>query len=343
MQGSTALVRAVFNAETRGALRELLEGRLWVEHAEGGREFRARTHLSDNQLIVEIREPLFSSFLPCVPAALKQLVKLGQQLARPEDLAERIAINAKEDPVPGVRIANLITLASEFPTHAATRPAQQQALADPAAEVRLRAAITLGPDGRSILLELAQRHDTPENIAVRAIAALGTDFPPDRLLSLLREAAGAGRMSVAKACADMVGRNGRLEGVTDLCRVLMSTRSELAVAAAEALGMLGSATAEPSLIAALESETEEVRTAAAAALARCGSSHSVQPLRHCAGAHPLDGSLRRATRQAIAEIQARLTGASPGQLSLAEETTGRISLAEEDQRGRLSLDNSHHL
>jgi HEAT repeat protein len=107
--------------------------------------------------------------------------------------------------------------------------------------------------------------------------------------------------------------------------------------------MLGSAAAEPSLIAALESESEEVRISSAAALARCGSSRSVLPLRHCASAHPLDGSLRRAARQAIAEIQARLTGASPGQLSLTEETTGQVSLVEEDQRGRLSLDPSARL
>jgi len=53
-------------------------------------------------------------------------------------------------------------------------------------------------------------------------------------------------------------------------------------------------------------------------------------------------------RQSIAEIQARLAGASPGQLSmsdgdagqlsLASDAAGQLSLSPETQRGRLSVD-----
>jgi hypothetical protein len=50
------------------------------------------------------------------------------------------------------------------------------------------------------------------------------------------------------------------------------------------------------------------------------------------------GDMRRAARQAIAEIQARLTGAEPGQLSLAGGEAGALSLADEaGAPGRLSL------
>jgi molecular chaperone DnaK (HSP70) len=53
---------------------------------------------------------------------------------------------------------------------------------------------------------------------------------------------------------------------------------------------------------------------------------------------PLEGDseLLRAFRQAIAEIQVRLPGASPGQLSLVGTEAGRLSLAR-DEPGQLSL------
>jgi hypothetical protein len=50
-----------------------------------------------------------------------------------------------------------------------------------------------------------------------------------------------------------------------------------------------------------------------------------------------DDATRRAARQAVASIQSRLPGASPGQLSLASADAGALSLAE-DETGRLSLD-----
>jgi len=48
------------------------------------------------------------------------------------------------------------------------------------------------------------------------------------------------------------------------------------------------------------------------------------------------GDLQRAGRQAIAEIQARLAGAEPGQLSLAGGEAGALSLAD-GEPGRLTL------
>jgi len=46
--------------------------------------------------------------------------------------------------------------------------------------------------------------------------------------------------------------------------------------------------------------------------------------------------MRRTARQAIAEIQSRLAGAAPGQLSLAAGESGQLSLAEGEE-GQLSL------
>ena len=75
--------------------------------------------------------------------------------------------------------------------------------------------------------------------------------------------------------------------------------------------------------------------AAAVALGRSGSAAAVAPLRRLETAST-DAAHRRAARQAIAEIQERLTGAFPGQLSLSEGESGQLSLAE-DEAGRVSL------
>jgi hypothetical protein len=50
-----------------------------------------------------------------------------------------------------------------------------------------------------------------------------------------------------------------------------------------------------------------------------------------------DLGLRRTSRQAIAEIQSRLTGATPGQLAIADGGSGQLSLAEERGEGRVSM------
>jgi len=62
---------------------------------------------------------------------------------------------------------------------------------------------------------------------------------------------------------------------------------------------------------------------------------AVLPLEEAAESFSHGPELVRATRQAIAEIQSRLPGASPGQLSLAGVETGQLSLATES--GELSL------
>jgi HEAT repeat protein len=123
--------------------------------------------------------------------------------------------------------------------------------------------------------------------------------------------------------------------------VLAAEAGELAVAAAQALAATGSATAQAPLLAALAEAPPPVRTAAAAALGAVGDVAAVAPLRAAAAGADADGALRRAVRQAVAEIQSRLSGAAPGQLSLAgdADAAGRLSLADTNESvvGRLSL------
>ena len=121
-----------------------------------------------------------------------------------------------------------------------------------------------------------------------------------------------------------------------ISKVLAIEKSELAVSAARALAETGLAAAEAPLLAALARDPPALRVAAAEALGRVGSAAGVLPLKEIEARDP-DDATRRAARQAVAAIQARLPGASPGQLSLAASEAGGLSLAE-DQTGRLSLD-----
>ena len=59
----------------------------------------------------------------------------------------------------------------------------------------------------------------------------------------------------------------------------------------------------------------------------------MKPLLAVDGPH----NLGAAARQAVAQIQSRLTGATPGQLALAAGDSGQLSLAEEGREGQVSL------
>jgi hypothetical protein len=76
--------------------------------------------------------------------------------------------------------------------------------------------------------------------------------------------------------------------------------------------------------------------AVALSLGRVGTVQAVLALKAAEAESPDDRELRRAARQAIAEIQSRLAGASPGQLSLAEGSAGQLSMTQ-GEAGRLSV------
>ena len=169
------------------------------------------------------------------------------------------------------------------------------------------------------------------------MAALGAAFPAGRAITRLREAREAGHGATALACVENLGASGSAEAATVLVEILEADRGVLAAAAARALGSVGDARAEQALIAALDDDSSEVRVAAAETLGRIGTPLAVVPLREASAANLLNAELRRAARQAIAEIQSRVSGASPGQLSLAEDQAGQVSLVEEDTHGQVSL------
>ncbi len=266
---------------------------------------------------------------------LPLLLDLIRRLTEEMNVVQCLAENARRDPEAGVRLRNLLLLASEFPRAPETIEALRAACSDASPQVRLRAALELGAPGRDVLVELAESL-VDDACAAQAVSRLGRELPFERTRAILTSALRRRLLQTAHACLEALGKSGDPAAVDMLAKVLEREKSELAVAAVQALGATGSPAAEPPLLLALQREPADIQVAAANALARAGTAAAVLPLKETAERSPNDQELQRATRQAIAEIKARLQGASPGQLSLAGVEAGQLSLAQADA-GQLSL------
>lgn len=312
--GPARLVCALLDAEARGLLVSVSS--------------ECRLELVGGELQTEMPERQLSSVLP-------RLVTLGRRFSRPRDLTLRLARNARRDPAAGVRLQNLRLLVLESPGDPRTIQTLRKACSDSSPKIRLWAARELGAEGRDVLLQLAGS-EADDDSSAQAISALGPELPFEATRAILVQALHGRHLQTARACLEALGRAGTAAAVEDLAKVMARETGELAVAAAQALGTTGNTAAEPPLIQALQHETAEVRSAAANGLGRLGSAAAVQPLAEAAESFSRDLDLALATRQAIAEIQSRLPGASPGQLSLALAETGQLSLAPAES-GQLSL------
>ncbi len=271
---------------------------------------------------------------------LSLLLDIQKRFAPPMDVLQRLAKNATRDPVPGVRLQNLLLLTRELSWSPVTEDALRKACSDPSLEIRLRAASQLGEDGRGVLLQLAENLED-DNVSAEALLILERELPFDRVNAILGLALRRRRLRSALVCLSALGHRGAADGAGLLAKVLEREDGDLALAAAKALGQIGNPAAEPSLIQALQREDKDIRVAAAEALGRAGSAAAVLPLKEAAERSRLDLDLRRATRQAIAEIQSRVEGGSAGQLSLTgadagQAEAGQLSLAQGDA-GQLSL------
>ena len=252
---------------------------------------------------MRLKESGFFSKKERLPDVLAGVLDVARFLVAPPDLAARIARNIGRESEAGARLQGLLLLSREFPGHPATRERLLAAREDASEEVRLRAGIALREEGRETLVELVRRVGTSDACAARAASALGEHLPEELAVETLgRALGGAGRPETAQACLEALARLGRPEHEGLLLGALASDDPRVAVEAAEALGKAGTVAA-------------------------------VAPLREAA---ERGGDLRRAARQAIAEIQSRLAGAAPGQLSLTTGEAGALSLAE-GEPGRLSL------
>jgi hypothetical protein len=313
IQGPIRPVSALLDAETRRLLRDIHDGCRGVEIGGG-------------TIVAEMMPSQLSLLLPL-------LLDVADRFAEPGEIRLRLADNAQRDPEAGVRLHNLLLLARELPDSPDTLAALRLACADESPEVRLRAAMELGAEGREVLLELAESQ-VDDAVSAQAVTSLGRELPFERAHLLLLQALRRRRVQTARACLDVLAISGAATAVEVLASVLARENSELAAAAALALGTTENPAAEPALIRALRREDKDVQVTAAKALGRVGTAAAVLPLKEVA--EHRDPDLRRATRQAVAEIQSRLPGATPGQLSLAGSEAGQLSLAQAEQ-GQLSL------
>jgi HEAT repeat protein len=316
--GPARLVFALLDAETRNLL----------IHASG--EISNRIEIFGGQLVVEMADRQLSHLVPL-------LLRIGEWFTQPVDIEQRLVQNATRDPEAGVRLRNLLLLTREFSGDPETREVLRAACSDPSPEIRLRAGRALGAEGFPVLVKLTEDLED-DAVSAEAVSILGRELmsEPERIQNILSRALDRGCHQTALACMNAMGRDGDASSVVVLAKVMEGEQEKLAVFAAQVLGTIGSPEAEGPLILALQREQAGLRVAAANALGRVGSTSAVLPLKEAAERFSRDPELSRATRQAIAEIQSRLPGASPGQLSLAGTDAGQLSLAT-DPAGQLSF------
>ncbi len=229
-----------------------------------------------------------------VARVLSLLLQIGQRwFGQPADVVRRLADNAKGDSEAGVRLQNLLLLIRELPAAPETLEALRTACSDRSPGIRLKAAKALGAEGRDVLLDLAESL-VDDTVSAEAVSTLDHELSFERTKAILDHALDRSFPRTARACLEALGKSG------------------------------DTAAAEPSLIPALQREEADLRVAAADALGRVGSAAAVLPLQEATESFRRDPELRRAARQAIAGIQSRLQGASPGQLALAGVEGGQL-------------------
>jgi hypothetical protein len=267
--------------------------------------------------------------------ALGALLDAVPDLPTTVDVPQQLASNARHDPEDGVRLSNLLVLVRELTANPLTREVLLEARTDRSAEVRLRAGRALGPEGVATLWQLVDGDGIPDSCVAGALGTLSSAVTFDRAKAALERALRLRHADTARWCLKAVAAHGT-PAVATLAKVMTVERGELAVAAAQALGECRSDRVEAPLIAALDRGSEALRVAAAEALGRVGTVAAVLPLKESAERFVGDQDFRRAARQAIAEIQSRVGGASPGQLSMAGAEAGHLSIAD-PETGQVSL------
>jgi hypothetical protein len=323
--GPPTLVYALLDAETRRVLKKLT-----ASHRAGGVEIE--------QGRLQLHEPGSEGLRPePVERCARDAVALARRLLPPADMARRLCENAQKDPLPAVRLNNLRAAIREAPGSAQTRAALMAATGDRDTSVRLRAGLALGADGRDALVSVADSDAAGDTEVETALEALGADVPVVLVARVLRRSVGVNLdrppslPRAARACVAALARAPAADAISLLQALLLASAS-LADDAARVLGRIGGPDAEAALIGALEGEVPEGRLAAARLLGDVGSAAAVVALRE---AEARGGELRKAARQAIADIQSRLA-AAPGAVSLSGSEAGQVSMVE-DPSGRVSL------
>lgn len=277
-----------------------------------------------------------------VVAVVPDLLALARALRPPDDgVAARLARNATRDVEAGVRLRCLGTLQRRFAADPRTTEATRRALRDQHPRVRLLAASALGAEATEavdVIAAVAAGDCIDEEVRVEAIGILADRGSLERAAQAIRKALTAASVSVRLAAIDAATRLGHREALPRLLEMARASADEdVAAAAIDAVMALGDARAEAVLVPLLGSGPTPVKTAVARTLGAVGTVRSVEPLlAHTEGLFT-DGELKRAARDAVARIQARLGPAQRGSLALAPSGTDEGALSLAGDGGTLSL------
>lgn len=329
--GSRADALALLDSTTRTAIRDLLLGSVRI----------GQLALESGTLTVEVPTMGFVGERPGLDGLARSVAGLAASLGPPRDVVPRLAENLARDPIPGVRLANLRALLEAYGTDPGTRAAVTASLRDADQKVRLEAALAAGAQGRETLIALAVDPGAADACAARAIDALGSDLPLDRVEPLAREAAhdptdAASRPATTRAFIAALARIPSEAATALLRRLGRGAHDTHGAAAVDAIAAPARPGAELLLIEALETwGRDRPRTIEAAAirLGSVGTADAVLPLQEATRRH--GGAVASAARKSIAQIQERIAG-SPGRLALTDGEAGRLSEVK-DASGQVSL------
>jgi hypothetical protein len=259
------------------------------------------------------------------------LLDVAHRLEAPQSLEARLADVARNDPLGSVRSKALQVLLDTAAAHPETQKALRAAVRDASAEIRLLAARALCAEGEPVLRDLVVDPLQPDAVVEAAVIALGPRLTLATARGMLVRA-DSGRVRSGTAALRVVAQGGAPE-VPFVVDLLMRVRGGLAIAAIEALATIGGPAVEAPLVQALGAGEPAVAAAAARALARWGTVAAVPALRT---AEARGVEVGPPARTAIAAIQSRVTGATPGQVSLAG-ASGEVSVVDSID-GQVSLE-----
>jgi hypothetical protein len=198
-RGPEDLLRALCDARARSLIRALV--RLDGHVLYGGvRVETTKAHAS--------AEP--------VTAALETALEAARCLVPPENVVERIADLVRCDPEIGVRERCLLYLARAHPEHPAVSALLREALTMSSPELRVRAAIALGAEGRETLLGLVGSRYLDAEYAADGIRALGEALPEASGIEILQDALRLTCRPVVQALIEALALRGSAAAVAPL-------------------------------------------------------------------------------------------------------------------------------
>ena len=256
----------------------------------------------------------------------------------PSDTVGRLLENFDSEPDPEFRFRNLDVLLRHFSENPEALKAAERAVEDPDSWIRLLGSLFLSDfETAGRLLKEMPRDQLSMRLRLRATwhvkraAELQASIP---FLMVVLQGPLRGLQQVAVTA---LARFGHMAAVPILRKIGINTYGRFGIVVAKAITEIGGEEAEAALLGLIEHQDISVRMATISGLAEKGTVRAVEPLLQLTKGGRVDGSIKRAARAAIVNIQAKIEGAPSGGLSIAEATVqGGLSVVKE--AGGLSVE-----